>query len=593
MQQTQHALGLSRRRRPTRAFDPTGPPACAPSARPVTRRPAGLVTGRARMATLRALPQPPRSFMNPALQARVDALFADLADRAAPGLAIGILKDGERLLARGYGLASLEQQTRLRADSVLRIASVSKQFTVAAILLLERRGRLSRQDELGLHVPELAGLPLRLEQLMRNASGLPDLLELQRLSGVQLDQRVTRAELLAVMARCRHLNFEPGSRFLYSNSGFALLGLVAERVAGEPLGALLEREFFRPLGMNATRMLVESDLPLPGLATPYIGDGQGGWRRAQHGFEHGGEGGLTSTAEDLLLWAAHLLEPTEGVPDLAVELMARVPLAGGAASPYANGLEHSRLDGRLACVGHGGLWPGFRTEFLLLPQERLAVVVISNDGSGPNPYRVARELARLVLDLPAPPQPSAAQQQALCGTWLHAEAGQFFELAPAPGGRLLATQWGTPFELQAQADGSWLPLRGAYEFQLLGLQPDGRLALDIGAGERLLCARVEARTPLPAGLAGEYWSEDAATRWRIEPGADAACLQLWTEGPRLKLQEPWLLHGLAGELVELRASGYWMHNSWLLRPERDAAGAVSALCVDTARIKGLRLQRCG
>jgi len=533
--------------------------------------------------------------MNPALQARVDALFADLAGRAVPGLAVGILKDGEMLLAKGYGLASLEQRTPLRADSVLRIASVSKQFTVAAILLLERRGLLSRQDELGRHIPELAGQPLRLEQLMRNASGLPDLLELLRLGGVQLDQRVTREQLLAVMARCRHLNFAPGSRFLYSNSGFALLGLVAERVAGESLGALLEREFFRPLGMSATRMLVESDLPLPGLATPYLGDGQGGHRRAQHGFEHGGEGGLVSSVQDLLLWAAHLLDPAAGVPDLAVELMARVPLTGGQPSPYANGLEHSRLDGPdgLACVGHGGLWPGFRTEFLLVPEAQLAVVVISNDGSGPNPYRVARELARLVLERPAPPQPAADRVAPLCGSWLHAQAGQYFELG-LQGGRLMATQWGTPFELQAQADGSWLPLRGAYEFQLLGLREDGRLELDIGAGQRLLCERLGARAPLPTGLAGEYWSEDAATLWRIEAGDEAdGGLRLWAEGPLLKLQSPWTVRGLAPELAELQAPGYWMQNSWLLRPERDAAGTVVALRVDTARIKNLRLQRRG
>ncbi|QPF72807.1 beta-lactamase family protein [Roseateles sp. DAIF2] len=525
--------------------------------------------------------------MDHSLHKRIDALFADLSGRAAPGYALGVMRDGELLLAKGYGQASLEQGTPLRADSLLRIASVSKQFTVAAVALLARRGRLSLEDDIRRHLPELPELPatVRIGHLMRNSSGLPDMLELLRLGGVQLDQRIGRAQLLQAIARCRHLNFAPGSRFLYSNSGFALLGLIAERCSGQSLDALLREEFFAPLNMDATRMLVESDLPLAGLATPYLGDGRGQWRRAQHGFEHGGEGGMVSSVQDMLLWAAHLLEPAAGVANLSETLMAREPLAGGYASPYAHGLEHGELEG-LATLGHGGLWPGFRTEFLLLPEAKLAIVAITNDGAL-NPYKRAREVARLLLDKPAPlPRPDAAA--ALAGLWLDAELGQLLELSPLKSsGQLMAQQWGVPFELQQQADGRWLPLRGAYEFEIAApaLDSEGRLLLDIGAGRVAHCRRMVERTPLPSGLDGVYTCPDAGLRWRIEGE------RLQAEGPLMKVPEPWTLLGLEGDLIELRSQGYWMQSSQLLRLTRDAGGAVTGFRLDSARIKGLRFER--
>lgn len=530
--------------------------------------------------------------MNSALQARIDALFTDLAGRSAPGLVVGVLQAGEVLHAKGYGMADLSQLTPLKADSVLRIASVSKQFTVAAALLLERQGRLSQQDDVRQHLPELGpwdldGAVVRIEHLMRNTSGLPDMLELLRLGGVNLDLRVDRATLLQAMLRNRHLNFMPGSQFLYCNSGFALLGLIVERITGQSLGELLQQQFFGPLGMRQTRMLVESDVPLPRLASGYLpvpAEAGGGWRRAQHGFEHGGEGGMVSSVQDMLQWAAHLLRPAGAASDVAADLMQAAALNGGEASPYARGLERSTLDG-LACIGHGGLWPGFRTEFLLLPERELAVVVISNDG-GHNPYKTAREIARLALDLPPPA--AAAPDAALLGRWWDMASAQLLELS-LQGKRLMAQQWGVSFELQAAADGRWLPLRGAYELQLLGLGPDGQLQLRSGRGQQHGLQRLDAPAALPEGLAGDYWCEDIATWWRIRPSG--AGLAVWAEGPLLKPTQPWALQGLDAGTVELLSQGYWMQGRQLLHPQRDAQGCVQALCVDTARVKGLRFER--
>lgn len=272
--------------------------------------------------------------------------------------------------------------------------------------------------------------------------------------------------------------------------------------------------------------------------------------------------------------------------DLAQALASRVPLSGGHASPYAHGLEHGELEG-LATLGHGGLWPGFRTEFLLLPAARLAVAVISNDGAV-NPYKKAREVVRLLLDKPlAAPRSGAAA--ALAGDWLDADAGELLTLSPTPEGQLMAQHWGVPFELQQQADGRWLPLRGAYEFEIpaAALDAQGRLRLALGAGREARLQRLLARTPLPADLDGVFESPDAGARWRVRGEA------LQAEGPLLKAPQAWRLQGLAGDLVELQSQGYWMQSSQLLRLQREPGGALRGFTVDSARIKGLPFHRCG
>lgn len=293
-----------------------------------------------------------------------------------------------------------------------------------------------------------------------------------------------------------------------------------------------------------------------------------------HGFEHGGEGGLVSSVGDLLRWAGLMLAPPPELAALVQALQDATRLSGGQPSPYARGLEHSVWLGR-DCWGHGGLWPGYKTEFLLMPAEALAVVVISNDG-GANPYKLARELACIVLDAPAP----ARADKPPLGPWFNAEAGQWLDLYEQDGA-LMTRHWGVSFELRQTEDGSWLPWRGAYEFRLRALD-EAHLRLELGAGEVLICQRLHARAPLPADLPGSYDCPDIATRWRIDANA-----QLWIEGPLTTPPLPWRLLGLGEDCVELQSQGYWMQPSQLLRIERAADGRISGLRLDGARVKQL------
>ncbi len=537
------------------------------------------------------------------LHKQVDQLMAGL--QGGPGCAVGVARGDEVLLTHGVGLASVEHQVPLTARSVLRIASVSKQFTVLAALMLAHEGRLDLQADMRDVLPELPLLShvVRVEHLMRNTSGLPDFLEMFRLGGLRLDARLDRAAMLRCLQRNRHLSFTPGGRFLYCNSNFLLLGLMVERLSGQSLEDFLAARVFKPLGMNQTRMVVAADLPLPGLAAPYLVDGTGGVRRAMHGFEHGGEGGLVSSVEDLLLWGGELLRARHLPTELIRQLTDPTLLNRGAPSNYARGIERGDWAG-MPCIGHGGLWPGYRTEFLQLPQAQLTVVVISNN-SLVNPYRLAREvaLAALVDGPDAPPPvlhsnaaPLSLAPEALTGTWLNTELPALFTL-DTQAGELHATQWGLRFPLAPQADGSYLPWRGAFEFRLHALSADA-VDVDVGAKRRAPFQRLDTGATLPSDLPGRYHSDDLDVTWHVgqtpaAPGSpnEPAALQIQVEGPVVRSASPWPLRPLAADLFEISAPGYPMPVTLLTRVRRDAAGAVIGLEVFSGRIRKLTFAR--
>jgi CubicO group peptidase (beta-lactamase class C family) len=224
-----------------------------------------------------------------ALERRVDALFAPYTRPGSPGAVAAVARGGDIELCKGYGLASIELGVPIGARTRFRIASVSKQFTVSAALMLAAEGKLELSDPPHKYLRELPALPVTVDQMMRNSSGLPDFLELLRLGGHGLDKPARPEDLLAACMRNTHLNFAPGSRFLYGNSNFLLLGLIVERLAKMKLGDFLAERIFKPLGMTGTMLAAEIDTVIPGLATGYLGDAESGFRRSAHAYPQGGK----------------------------------------------------------------------------------------------------------------------------------------------------------------------------------------------------------------------------------------------------------------------------------------------------------------
>src|SRR3990167_613442 len=492
------------------------------------------------------------------LERRVDALFSRYTAAGSPGAVVAVMRDGR-----------IELGVPIRPDTRFRIASVSKQFTVTAALMLAAEGKLKLTDPPHKYLPELPPLPVTIDQMMRNSSGLPDFLELLRLGGHGLDKPARPGDLLAACLRNRHLNFAPGSRFLYSNTNFLLLGLIVEGLAKMKLGDFLAERIFKPLGMTSTMLVPEIDTVIPGLAAGYLGDATTGFRRAAHAYPQGGEGGLTSTVEDLLIWSKHFDQPTLIPKTLPAQLAAVAPLTRG----------------------HCGLWPGFRTEFLRVPEAELTVVVIANLGTI-DPWRQARAIAALALEgngkiKPLPAAITEAEIKPIAGTWFNAQEPSLFELAWR-GGEPVVTQNGLPFALGRRVDGWFAAERGSFEF---ALKPGraGTLRVDLGAGRVLAFKKLGRRKAPPAAIAGPYVSPDSGATWHVRRGGEDYTVGV--SGPLIAGGPAWPLPGLDADTVEIETPGSRITMTQLAHLERDRTGRIAALSVSTGRIKKMRFER--
>lgn len=332
------------------------------------------------------------------LGAEVDRIFAPYAAPGSPGCAVGVVRDGRLVLARGYGTADLARGTAITSRTSFYIASTSKQFTAASIALLERQGKLSLDDDVRKYVPELPdyGARVTLRHLLHHTSGLRDYLVLLSLAGRPLDRPWTDADILELLGRQRALNFEPGSEFLYSNSGYLLLATVVRRVSGQSLREFARDQLFVPLGMRVSHFHDEPGHEMRGAALGYAPRPGGGYRAASlPRFALVGDGGIYTTVEDLARWDANFYHNRVGGAALQQALHSSTALAAGDTLSYALGLTLGSYRG-LRTVGHAGSFQGFRAELLRFPDARFSSIVLCNVATA-DPTALARQVADAYL----------------------------------------------------------------------------------------------------------------------------------------------------------------------------------------------------
>ena len=329
--------------------------------------------------------------------ARVDSIFAAWQRDDAPGCAVGVSGADRLLFARGYGSANLDYRVPLEPTSVFYLASVSKQFTAAAVALAARQGFLSLDDDVRRWLPELRlyEAPITVRQLVHHTSGLRDYLTLMPLAGRRLQDVLSDADLIDLIARQRALNFAPGTEFLYSNTGYLLLAEIVRRSTGKTLRAYADEQIFRPLGMRDTHFHDDAGVVVPRRVIGYARDSSG--YRINHffNFDKVGDGGLYSTVEDLARWDRAMHQGTLGGSGFAAQLLDRGVLASGDTLPYAFGVIHDVYRG-LRTVEHGGSLAGFRTALIRFPDAGLSVIVLCNDGRA-NTGLLARRVAEVHL----------------------------------------------------------------------------------------------------------------------------------------------------------------------------------------------------
>lgn len=526
-----------------------------------------------------------------ALENQIDRLIEPWAKEGSPGVAIAVVRGRELVANRHAGFASIEYGVPIGPATRFRIASVSKQFTCAAILLLADRGLLDIAAPACTLLPDLpdAYAAITIAQLMHNTSGIRDMLEIQRQGGGDLGTPLTASDLLAGIQRQRTLNFAPGTRYLYSNSNFFLLGLIVEKLSGLPLERFLEREIFAPLGMTATAHTPNVSVPVPHLATGYV-EYEGRLIRAPHAFPLGGEGGLVSSVTDLAIWAVNARERGVPGPRVLDGLEQPTPFANGEANFYARGLITRRYRG-IATLGHGGLWPGFRTEYLRVPGHDLAVIAIANHGSI-DPNQLAYRVLDAMLDrfgvVSAPAMPEAGAVRRLAGRFLSPDSGATVDITVAEDGAVTLNTYGMPVAAAATEDGFVAVPRSSTVFAVRAIDDETiEVRLDAGTVERWV--RVRDGAVLPDGLAGTYESEEMAARWVVRREADGGVV-VRAHGPVVRGPE-WRIEPITERDVRVHVPGTLMRG-WLdVRIERDGTGAIAALIVSGGRAKAVRFGR--
>ena len=339
--------------------------------------------------------------------ADIDRVFAAFDKPGSPGCALAVVRDGAIVYERGYGQAELEWGIPIAPNTVFNIGSVSKQFVAAAIVLLAEQGKLSLDDNIRKHIPELPQYqaPITIRHLLHHTSGVRDMLELMILAGKDINTHYRTDEYIGLLARQKELNFTPGSQHLYSNSGYLLLGVIVQRASGMSLRQFAHQNIFRPLGMNDTHFHDDNRMVIERRAQAYAPSAQGFVLDYSTNFDRVGPGGVNTTVRDMALWDRALSTGGLGGPKFRATMLTRGVLTSGDTIPYALALSHGDQGG-LPTIGHGGSSLGFRAQYVRFPEQRFAAIVLCNTPT--NPARFASQVAELYLGDSMKPQPVAA-----------------------------------------------------------------------------------------------------------------------------------------------------------------------------------------
>jgi CubicO group peptidase (beta-lactamase class C family) len=521
----------------------------------------------------------------------VDSVFKQYDKTDSPGCSLGIYRDGRIIYARGYGMANLELGIANSPKTVFDIGSTSKQFSAFAIGLLAKDGKLSLEDPIRKHIPELGPYAdvIKLGDLVHHTSGLRDYLTLMYLAGFRFDDVTDDQDALNLIVKQKAANFPPNSEWLYSNTGYFLLSQVVKRVSGQSLREFATARMFGPLNMTETHFHDDHTMIVPNRATGYSPGDKGGYTIEMSGFEQTGDGAVQTTVEDMLKWDQNWYDGTVGGKDL-LEIQQRTgKLTNDEDHHYAAGLFISTYRG-LKTVRHGGAWAGYRAELLRFPDQHTSIACLCNRGDA-DPSSFAEQVADVILSSSL--QPKAA--------------------AVAPNGNSTAATVSLPPEVLATRAGVWRSPR-TNDIYVLELK-ENRLQLSLGARSIPLTPlainkfllgpytlvfedapkpvlkverdgrvddsyeRLPATTPDPAGLsvyAGKWFSDELSTTWDLVPDGN---------GLRVEVRSRPLFTARA--VSKDLFSGGQAHLAFT----RDSNGTISGFTVNAGRVRGIGFTR--
>jgi CubicO group peptidase (beta-lactamase class C family) len=419
--------------------------------------------------------------------AQIDQLVQEHFKTSGPGVAVLVAQKDKILYHKAFGMAHIELGVPLRSDHVLRIGSVSKQFTAAAILRLAEQGKLSLQDDLRKFVPDYPtqGKTITVEHLLTHSSGIKSYTDMP-----QWDEQTHRKDFsptaLIDFFKNEPMDFEPGTRYAYNNSAYVLLGHIIEKTSGKTYGDYISTEFFGPLGMTNSYY---------GDTQPIIRNRAAGYTAAETAGQYANAaflsmtqpyaaGSLLSTVEDLYRWTRALHGGKLLKPESFRQMTTPYRLADGSSTHYGYGLQLGNLLGS-PTVEHSGGIHGFLSALLYLPQEEICVSILTNCDCQP-PGEIAARIATLVAGKTYQPSPISLKTSDLeryVGVYENTAKEQRY--ITLEGGQLYSKrQGGSRFKLQPYGPDQFFFENSFARIQFLRDKKDGQKVLSANVSDR-------------------------------------------------------------------------------------------------------------
>ncbi|MDC7996530.1 serine hydrolase domain-containing protein [Gilvibacter sediminis] len=480
---------------------------------------------------------------------QIDAVFKAWGNREVPGASLGIFRDGKILYSKGYGMANLEYNIPNDANSVFRIGSTSKQFTAACIVLLESEGKLSFDDPLSKFYPEFPECAQRItvRHLLNHTSGIRDYLQLAYLKGYDDDTHYTDADIMQWLVRQTSLNFEPGEEYLYSNSGYWLLGQIVEKASGSNMADYARNNIFRPLEMRDTHFHNYHNRVVKNRASGYAPHSSGAFMISMTTLDMIGDGGIFTSINDIKKWDDEYYNAAVLPADFWEKMTTQGVLNNGETIDYALGVFIEDYKG-VKAIRHGGAFVGFRAELVRFPEHNLSIAVFANRADA-SPWSMADAVADILLkDVLKEPEPDAVaevetaipavifEMEQMVGTY-EIEAGVELEIAIKNDSLNLTQKWnGASYNIAKTSGNSYgIPGNDNFKFTFKDLKDGKTNTLEVQQpGELTITKRKVVKDFSGVDLTaykGSYYSEELDVRYAVTAVDDALQVSIGDNDP--------------------------------------------------------------